>query len=57
MAQTLDTVLATGNVKMKRIRTCLVAKFKCVCVHHTQVMVGTVEHRSKTAANQPTSLC
>ena len=29
---------------MKRVLTCLVAKLKRVCVHHTQVMVGTVEH-------------
>ena len=40
------TVLATGNVKMKCVRMHLVAKFKHVCVHHTQVMLGTVE-RSK----------
>ena len=38
------TVPATGNVKMKRVWTRLVAKLKRVCVHHTQVMVGTVEH-------------
>ena len=40
------TVPATGNIKMKRVRTRLVAKLKRVCVHHAQVMLGTVE-RSK----------
>ena len=40
------TVPATGNVKMKRVQTRLVAKLKRVCVHHAQVMLGTVE-RSK----------
>ena len=53
------TVPATGNIKMKRVQTCLVAKLKCVCIHHAQVMVGTVKcskHDFKTAANQPTSL-
>ena len=40
------TVPATGNVKMKCVRMRLVAKLKRVCVHHAQVMLGTVE-RSK----------
>ena len=49
---------STG-VKMKRVRTRLVAKFERVCVHHTQVMLGAqsmISTRSKTAANQLTSL-
>ena len=53
------TVPATGNVKMKRVRTHLVAKLKRICVHHTQVMLGAqsmISTRSKTAANQLTSL-
>ena len=44
--QLLATVLATGNIKMKCVQTHLVAKLKRVCIHHAQVMVGTVE-RSK----------
>ena len=28
---TIATVLATGNVKMKRVQACLVTKLKCVC--------------------------
>ena len=54
-----STVPATGNVKMKRVRTRLVAKFERVCVHHAQVMLGAqsmISTRSKTAANQLTSL-
>ena len=46
MAEYTCTVPATGNVKMKRVRTRLVAKLKRVWVHHAQVMLGTVE-RSK----------
>ena len=42
----IGTVPATGNVKMKRVRMRLVAKLKRICVHHAQVMLGTVE-RSK----------
>ena len=41
-----NTVPATGNVKMKCVQTRLVAKLKHVCIHHAQVMVGTVK-RSK----------
>ena len=37
----LGTVPATGNVKMKRVRTRLVAKLKRVCVHHAQVMLNS----------------